>query len=443
MTWDRPDGTSVQLAEVGRPGCFGERSLLRGDAAYDVNVTAGANGMTCLTFNGETIRVLLSRIYNDSPGFIPDIHADVEEWCKLKAQHAAESSVVSNSMDFAVGQTSVGVGRNLDGYAKLKVLGRGAYGEVYLVEDTIRKKHYALKVMSKGHVQRSGIVRQVRWERELLSMLDSKFVIRLHRTMYDFQHIYMLLEVALGGNLMELLHTRPQVFLEDTPRGYATCFYAACVTAALEYLHERSIVHRDIKPENAMLDEHGYAKLCDMGFARFVLNKTNTLAGTPEYLAPEMIDYPHDHDLAVDWWALGVMVYELLAGQTPFHDEGIADPMARLLAIRRSQEEAMQDGICFPFHFPSPSKGFVQDLLRRCPDRLGCRGGSRAVQQHDVFRLKKFNFAALYERKLPSPFSPEVDIPEVGADAESENSFTLEHHSSLYAPVDNSEEICI
>ncbi|CAE7254896.1 gad8 [Symbiodinium natans] len=157
-----------------------------------------------------------------------------------------------------------------------------------------------------------------------------------------------------------------------------------------------------------------------------VLNKTNTLAGTPEYLAPEVIDYPHDHDMAVDWWALGVMVYELLAGQTPFHDEGIADPMARLLAIRRSQEEAMQDGICFPFHFPSKSKGFVQDLLRRCPDRLGCSGGARAVQSHDMFRLQKFNFQSLRARTLPSPFRPEVDIPQVGVDVEPDCCFTLE-----------------
>ncbi|CAE7630358.1 PRKG1 [Symbiodinium pilosum] len=410
MNLDRPDGTRVKLAEVGRPGCFGERSLLRGDAAYDVNVDAGENGMTCLTFNGETIRVLLTRIYNDSPGFIPDIHADIEEWCNLKAQHA-ESGVAAAAMDFAIPQTSVG-DRHTDKYVKLQVLGRGAYGEVYLVQDTVAKKHYALKVMSKGHILRSGCVRQVRWERELLSMVDSKFVIRLHRTLYDEQHIYMLLEAALGGNLMELLHTRPQVFLEDMPRGSAASFYAACLTAALEYLHERCIAHRDIKPENAMLDEHGYAKLCDMGFARFVLNKTNTLVGTPEYIAPEVIDIPHEHDVSVDWWALGVMVYELLAGQTPFHDEGIADQMARLLAIRRSQEDAMQDGICFPFHFPSKSKGFVQDLLRRDPDRLGCNGGARAVREHDMFRLWKFDWKALYARKWPSPFCPAVDIPE-------------------------------
>ncbi|CAJ1415240.1 unnamed protein product [Effrenium voratum] len=153
MKLDREDGSCQQLAEVFRPGCFGERSLLRGDAAYDVNVLAGAEGMTCLTFNGETIRVLLTRIYTESPGFIPDIYADVEEWCQLKARRRVNSEAnqlgPSNAKD------------SLEKFAKLGLLGRGAYGEVLLVEDTVRKKPYALKVMSKGHIQRKGVVRQV------------------------------------------------------------------------------------------------------------------------------------------------------------------------------------------------------------------------------------------------------------------------------------------
>lgn len=440
MKWDKPDGTTVELAEVQRPGCFGERSLLRGDAAYDVNVDAGPEGMTCLTFNGETIRVLLMRIYTESPGFIPDIHADIEEWCNLKARiHPHDSPC--HSLDLSTGlsqiQTSTGSKKaNLENLTKIQLLGRGAYGEVTLVQDT-RQRHYALKAMSKGHLQRKGVVRQIRWERELLSMVDSPFVIRLHRTLQDEQHIFFIMEAALGGNLMELLHTHSEVFLEDRPRGSACAFYVACLIAALEHLHERCIVHRDIKPENVMLDAQGYAKLCDMGFARFVLNKTNTLAGTPEYMAPEVIEYPHTHDSSVDWWALGVLTYELLSGQTPFYDEGIAEPMARMLAIRRSQEEAFHDGIFFPFHFPSTARKFVQDLLQPCPETR-CSG--EHVRCHAMYRHFDFSFDALLARRLRSPFVPDVRIPEVDEDDPDTNSFSLEHDTELYKPFDRFKE---
>lgn len=442
MKLDSEGNPTKELAEVRRPGCFGERSLLRGDAAYDVNVDAGPEGMTCLTFNGETIRMLLMRIYTESPGFIPDIHANIEEWCQLKARtYDADLDSPCHSMDLSTGlsqiQTSAGSKKtNLENLSKLQLLGRGAYGEVTLVEDMVRKRRYALKAMSKGYLQRKGVVRQIRWERELLSMVDSPFVIKLHRTLQDDQHIFFLMEAALGGNLMELLHTHSEVFLEDRPRGSACAFYVACLVAALEHLHERCIVHRDIKPENAMLDEQGYVKLCDMGFARFVLNKTNTLAGTPEYMAPEVIEYPHTHDSSVDWWALGVLTYELLSGQTPFYDEGVAEPMARMLAIRRSQEEAFNDGIFFPFHFPSSVRTFVQDLLQPCPETR-CSGEN--VRCHAMYRHFDFSFEALVARRLRSPFVPDVRVPEAD-ETDPDMSFSLEGDTELYRPCDRFKE---
>merc|ERR1740138_1995704 len=139
----------------------------------------------------------------------------------------------------------------------------------------------------------------------------------------------------------------------------SVAFYVACLTIGIEHLHERNIVHRDVKPENVLLDRTGYGKLCDMGFARFVLGKTNTLVGTPEYMAPEMIDFPHSHDMAVDWWALGVLTYELLTGQPPWEDEGIAEPCAKILAIRRSQA---RDDARFPFSCPHLARNFVGKL---------------------------------------------------------------------------------
>jgi len=180
----------------------------------------------------------------------------------------------------------------------------------------------------------------------------------------------------------------------------------ACLTAAIEHLHERSIAHRDLKPENALLDERGYAKLCDMGFARFILGKTNTLVGTPDYMAPEMIDFPHQHDKSVDWYSLGVLSYELLAGQTPWEDEGIAEPMGRLLAIRRSQEKGI---VSYPFHFPSICKDFVNRLLQKLPNRMGAKTGAEEVRGHAMYRSLRFDFNVFSERGMDAPLTKEFN----------------------------------
>jgi len=263
--------------------------------------------------------------------------------------------------------------------------------------------HYALKVLSKGHIQQQGAERLVSWERELMTMVSSPFVIRLHRTFKDPQFVYFLLEAALGGSLVSVLQYHPEVFSTDIPRGSSMAFYVGCITNALEHLHERRIVHRDLKPENVLLDEAGYAKVCDLGFARFVLSRTNTLAGTPEYMAPEMIDFPHTHGHAVDWWALGVLTWELLAGQTPFQDDGVCDPVARLLAIRRSQELGLPP---YTFSFPAICKPFVSRLLLKSPnERLGAGPrGAEEVREQPFWKAIKFDHAALQAQTLPSPY---------------------------------------
>merc|ERR1719359_635410 len=118
-----------------------------------------------------------------------------------------------------------------------------------------------------------------------------------------------------GGHLLSVMEKHREVLLNDNPRGSASMFYTTCVSYALEYLHERNIMYRDLKLENVLLDAERFAKLCDLGFARFVHGKSNTQAGTPDYMAPEVIDPPHAHDTMVDWYALGVMCCELLTSQ--------------------------------------------------------------------------------------------------------------------------------
>lgn len=400
------------LTDLSRAAHFGERSLLSGESAAPVNIDAGPDGMVCLTFWGDNIASLLRKVLEQETSMAPSAFCDIKEWWSRKARGFKSREDVLNRAPVVWDRLRSNCRVELDELNKICVLGKGAYGRVSLVEDPMRGgQRYALKTLSKGYIVAQGSQRLVNGEREIMSMTDSDFVIRLHRTFKDDQHVYFLLEAALGGSLVQVVKDHPEILVQDTPRGSSAAFYAACITAALEHLHERRIVHRDIKPENALLDEKGYAKVCDMGFARFVLSKTNTLVGTPDYMAPEVIDFPHTHNRCVDWWALGVLTFEILAGHTPFTDEGVSDPMERLLAIRRSQE---QGALQFPFHFPQVAKGFVRQLLQLRPDeRLGAGSrGAEDVRNHSMYRTIKFDFKAFHEQKMPTPFQKPWSFPE-------------------------------
>lgn len=390
------DVVSTPIGAIVRPGHFGERSLLKGEkggkCVSELNMDAGPGGLTCLLFDGEMIRELLSSIARLDSSVLPSQECSISEWGELKRRSRASAC-------------SVELG-NLQG---VSVLGKGAFGAVFLTQDTVEQKVYALKRVSKGHAQRAGTLDQLCWERDLLSMLDSPFIIHLFKTFKDEQFIYLLMEVALGGDLYEMLCHHPQVFLEDRPRGSATAFYSACVVAGLEHLHERKIIYRDMKPENVMLDNHGYAKICDLGLARFVCGKTNTQVGTPDYMPPEMIDPPHYYDASVDWWSLGVLSFELLCRQTPYDDEGLEDLEERILAIRRSQEQGPQ----FLHECPEKAKDFVSGLLQKLPNRLGSVGGADAIRRHPFFQQLDFNFEALHSQTLPPPHLPSWSEPEV------------------------------
>uniref|UniRef100_A0A1I7W2Q8 Protein kinase domain-containing protein n=1 Tax=Loa loa TaxID=7209 RepID=A0A1I7W2Q8_LOALO len=143
----------------------------------------------------------------------------------------------------------------------------------------------------------------------------------------DGQNLYILFEYISGGELFSYLRN-VQKFPVVTAR-----FYACEVILALEYLHSKNIVYRDLKPENLMLTEIGHLKLTDFGFAKIVNDMTNTLCGTPEYLAPEVID-GNGYNKAVDWWSLGILIYEMLAGRPPFEGDTLMDIYAEIMTNR-------------------------------------------------------------------------------------------------------------
>ena len=196
---------------------------------------------------------------------------------------------------------------------KERILGVGTFGKVWLVSHKRTAVPYALKMLAKreiiGHHQVEGVIR----EKNIMSSIDHPFVVNLVNTFQDDEHLYMLIELVQGGELFSVIHTESR---DGIPNPNSR-FYAACILQSLSHLHHRNICYRDLKPENILIDGKGYGVLVDLGFAKVVMDKTYTLCGTPEYLAPEII-LSKGHDKGVDYWAFGVLIYEMLVGCSPY-----------------------------------------------------------------------------------------------------------------------------
>uniref|UniRef100_A0A3B5MVK8 Protein kinase X-linked n=1 Tax=Xiphophorus couchianus TaxID=32473 RepID=A0A3B5MVK8_9TELE len=189
----------------------------------------------------------------------------------------------------------------------LSTVGTGTFGRVFLVKDKKSKAFFALKQMKISDVIRLKQEQHVHNEKEVLTEISHPFLIRLFWTHHDDRFLYMLMDYVPGGELFSYLRSRGR-FSNATG-----LFYTSEIVCAIEYLHSKEIVYRDLKPENILLDSEGHIRLTDFGFAK----KTWTLCGTPEYLAPEVIQ-SKGHGRAVDWWALGILVFEMLKGALLF-----------------------------------------------------------------------------------------------------------------------------
>jgi len=228
-----------------------------------------------------------------------------------------------------------------------------------------------MKVLRKTDIVRLRQVEHVNAERYILSRVHHPFVVDLFSTFQDSLNVYMLMSYVPGGELFTHLR-RAQRFTPDVTR-----FYLATIILALKYLHSFNIVYRDLKPENLLLDSKGYLRLTDFGFAKVVDDRTWTLCGTPEYLAPEIIQ-SDGHGKAADWWACGVLCYEMLVGYPPFFDEtpyGI-------------YEKILNGHVHWPKSMDKLSKDLIKSFLN--PDRtkrLGNMiGGPQDILEHPWFR---------------------------------------------------------
>ncbi|XP_055301240.1 cGMP-dependent protein kinase 1 isoform X2 [Sitodiplosis mosellana] len=268
-------------------------------------------------------------------------------------------------------------------------LGVGGFGRVELVQYD-KKETFALKILKKVDVATQGQIEHAYSEKDIMSSCDSSFIVKLHKTYRNRKYLYFLMECCLGGDVWTQLQ-KTKFFDEKTSK-----FVAACVVEAFDYLHTRGIIYRDLKPENLMIDADGYVKLVDFGFAKRVGPncKTWTFAGTPEYVAPEII-LNKGHDRAVDYWALGVFIHELLVGKPPFRGK---DHMKTYNLILRGI-----DVVTFAQKIPKSAQHLIKGLCRQTPtDRLGYqKKGIAEIKKHAWF--EGFQWDKLEDRTLTAP----------------------------------------
>uniref|UniRef100_A0A7S4L655 cAMP-dependent protein kinase n=1 Tax=Paramoeba aestuarina TaxID=180227 RepID=A0A7S4L655_9EUKA len=260
---------------------------------------------------------------------------------------------------------------DMNDFEKIETVGTGTFGRVWVVKHRKSEKFFALKQMRKKDIVRLRQVEHIANEKNILMSVKHPFIVNMYASFQDAGHLYMLLEYVQGGELFSHLRKAGRF------SAGVTRFFAAEITLALDYLHSQEIVYRDLKPENLLIDADGHVKITDFGFAKIVPDRTWTLCGTPEYLAPEIIQ-SKGHGKAVDWWALGILIFEMLAGQPPFYDE---NPFALYEKILAGQVQ-------FPSHFDSHVKDLVRKLLTFDKTRrLGSlKGGGEDIKKHKFFK---------------------------------------------------------
>lgn len=278
---------------------------------------------------------------------------------------------------------------SLESFDIMDVLGEGMFSEVVLVKNLKTEECFAMKIVEKERLVQNKQVKHALSEKLVLQGLNNPFTIYLICFFMDNTYLYFVLPLMPCGELFKHL-TACQNFSEQQTR-----FYVAQIVLALEYLHYLDLIYRDLKPENVLMDHLGYLKLTDFGFCKRVKGRTYTFCGTPQYLSPEIV-LGMGYSEAVDWWALGVFVFELSAGRSPFSDKDIDTMFENIVDCNYKMES----------RFSAELQNLIINLIQKdLTKRIGnLKGGVKDIKNHTWFR--PINWISVLNRSVPADFIP-------------------------------------
>jgi len=285
----------------------------------------------------------------------------------------------------------------LNDFKILKTLGKGAFGKVLLVHNEELNKYFAMKILKKDFIKKNKQIAHTKVERKILEKIDYPFIAQLFYAFQNKEKLYMITEYMPGGEMFYHLH-KEQYFKESKAK-----FYICEIILAIEHLHKNNIIYRDLKPENILLDENGHIKLTDFGLSKIVndINKdrTFTICGTPEYVAPEVLT-GKGYNKSVDWWSLGIVLYEMLCGYSPF----------------REARERIDIEIYFkPIHHDNLISDIAFDLINKliepnCEKRLGYGIMDSIEIKNHVF-FKDINWKKVERKEIEPEYKPVLKKP--------------------------------
>lgn len=286
----------------------------------------------------------------------------------------------------------------LDDFEKLKVIGKGTFGKVYLVKKITDDKIYAMKCIRKDVMIENDQIESAKMEKQILLNNKHPFLVKMSYVFQTEQKVYFVMNFIRGGELFTHLNNEKR-FVEDKAK-----FYALQILLSIGYLHTQGIIYRDIKPENILMGDDGYLYLADFGLAKSVKSGelATTFCGTPEYLAPEIIrDKGHDH--AVDLWACGILIYEMIVGFPPFYHKN----QTTMYDLIEKYPVKFPDPVKHGILMSEPCKDMITQLLNKDPKkRIGYSGGIQEIVKHDWFSC--FDVDKMLNKEYDAPFVPQL-----------------------------------